>query len=185
MGADMTILRILIAFILLSSIAYAQNFEIDWYVMASGGGEMSSTGFSINGTIGQPIIGESSSAGYTIESGFWVGAGGIACEYAVGDVNWSGSFNGLDITYGVAYLKGGNPPLCEPCALCPDWYYCGDVNASCSYNGLDITYGVSYLKGGPALMPCDDCPPAGWTVASTPGRIAKPASILNVRQKPR
>lgn len=81
------------------------------------------------------------------------------CDYVVGDVNGSDSYNGLDITYGVAYLKGGNPPMCDSCALCPGWYYCGDVNGSCNYNGLDITYGVAYLKGGPALIPCADCPP--------------------------
>ena len=81
------------------------------------------------------------------------------CAYAIGDVNGSEDYNGLDVTYGVAYLKGGNPPLCDPCQLCPDWFYCGDVNASCSYNGLDITYGVAYLKGGPPPEPCGDCPP--------------------------
>lgn len=84
------------------------------------------------------------------------------CVYAVGDVNGSEDFNGLDVTYGVAYLKGGNPPLCDPCQYCPDWFYCGDINGSCSYNGLDITYGVAYLKGGPPPEPCSDCPPPGY-----------------------
>ncbi|UCE67336.1 MAG: hypothetical protein JSU85_04795, partial [Candidatus Zixiibacteriota bacterium] len=80
------------------------------------------------------------------------------CDYVVGNVNGSDNYNGLDVTYGVAYLKGGNPPLCEPCSLCPDWHYCGDVNGSCNYNGLDITYGVAYLKGGARLITCEDCP---------------------------
>lgn len=83
------------------------------------------------------------------------------CEYVIGDVNGSSSYNGLDITYGVAYLKGGSPPLYE--CNCPPhgvWFVSGDVNASCSYNGLDITYGVSYLKGiQTELFPCPDCPP--------------------------
>jgi hypothetical protein len=86
----------------------------------------------------------------------------IPCEYVVGDVNGSDSFNGLDIVYGVSYFKGGPYPGCEPCALCPDWSYCGDVNGSCSYNGLDITYGVNYFKGiVPPPIPCPECPPAG------------------------
>ncbi|UCE67555.1 MAG: carboxypeptidase regulatory-like domain-containing protein [Candidatus Zixiibacteriota bacterium] len=38
-------------------------------------------------------------------------------EYVVGDINGSDSYNGLDITYGVAYLKGGDAPV--PCADCP------------------------------------------------------------------
>lgn len=81
------------------------------------------------------------------------------CEYAVGDVNGSESYNGLDITYGVNFFKGGSDPMCPECGLCPDWHYCGDVNGSCSYNGLDITYGVNYFKGGAGPIPCADCPP--------------------------
>ncbi|UCE64881.1 MAG: SBBP repeat-containing protein, partial [Candidatus Zixiibacteriota bacterium] len=86
---------------------------------------------------------------------------GAGCDYVVGDVNGSGSYNGLDITYGVAFFKGGLAPLCADCPPCNTWNYCGDVNASCSYNGLDITYGVAYFKGGPGPMPCVDCPPNG------------------------
>lgn len=86
-----------------------------------------------------------------------------ADDYVTGDVNANGIYNGLDITYGVGYLKGGSPPPfscdCPPHGI---WFISGDVNGSCSYNGLDITYGVSYLKGGVSvLIPCPDCPPAG------------------------
>jgi len=88
------------------------------------------------------------------------------CDYVVGDVNGSGNYNGLDVTYGVAFLKGGNAPQCDPCPLCPDWSYCGDVNGSCNYNGLDITYGVAYLKGGSAPVACGDCPPIGGIVTA-------------------
>jgi hypothetical protein len=82
----------------------------------------------------------------------------ISCDYVVGDANGSESYNGLDITYGVSYLKGGPSPACGDCSSCSDWHYCGDVNGSCSYNGLDITYGVAFLKGGSSLIPCQDCP---------------------------
>jgi len=83
------------------------------------------------------------------------------CDYVVGDVNGSYNYNGLDITYGVNFLKSIGPdPQCDECFMCPDWHYCGDVNGSCNYNGLDITYGVNYLKGiGPDPVPCADCPP--------------------------
>ncbi len=79
------------------------------------------------------------------------------CPYVAGDINGSGTYNGLDITYGVTYLKGGSPPICPICDCVEN--YCGDLNGSCSYNGLDITYGVSYLKGGAEPVPCSDCPP--------------------------
>lgn len=81
------------------------------------------------------------------------------CDYVVGDINGSSSYNGLDITYGVAFFKGGSDPQCIDCPLCLGWWYCGDVNASCNYNGLDITYGVAYFKGGSPPQPCGDCPP--------------------------
>jgi hypothetical protein len=92
-------------------------------------------------------------------------AGG--CDYVVGDVNGSTSYNGLDITYGVAFFKGGPEPMCPDCQVndCGSWNYCGDVNSSCSYNGLDITYGVSYFKGGAGPIPCPDCPPLGAATA--------------------
>ena len=164
-----TIKLILFLVMALSVSIFAQNYQVDWYVIASGGGVMASTNYGVSGTIGQPITGRSQSTNYTVESGFWVGAGGAgpACDYAVGDVNGNGSYNGLDITYGVTYLKGGPPPLYE--CDCPPhgiWYVSADVNASCSYNGLDITYGVGYFKGGPLPMPCADCPPGGAMVTS-------------------
>jgi parallel beta-helix repeat protein len=83
------------------------------------------------------------------------------CLYTVGDANNSREFNGLDVTYGVTYFKGGPSPPYE-CECTPDnyWYVAGDVNGSCSYNGLDITYAVTYFKGGSDPIPCPDCPPA-------------------------
>jgi hypothetical protein len=90
----------------------------------------------------------------------WSTGGGGGCDYVVGDANGSDTYNGLDITFGVAFFKGGPAPSYE-CECTPGntWYVSGDVNASCSYNGLDITYGVAYFKGGPGPNPCGDCPP--------------------------
>jgi len=95
-----------------------------------------------------------------------IGALGIGCnlsgicDYVVGDVNWSGGFNGLDVIYSVNYFKGGSPPIfvCE-CTAGNIWYVSGDVNSSCNFNGLDVTTMVNYLKGGSPLLSCPDCPP--------------------------
>jgi len=82
------------------------------------------------------------------------------CDYVVGDVNDSGDLNGLDVTYGVSYFKGGpQPPYECQCTEGNTWFVAGDVNGSCGYNGLDITYAVAYFKGGPDPIPCPDCPP--------------------------
>ena len=83
-----------------------------------------------------------------------------ACTYTIGDVNGTASFNGIDLTFGVNYFRGGTPPLydCE-CTPGNTWDVSGDVNGSCSFNGADIIYGVMYFRGGPAPQPCPDCPP--------------------------
>jgi hypothetical protein len=82
------------------------------------------------------------------------------CDYEVGDANGNGTFNGLDVTYSVAYFKGGpHPPYECECTPGNIWYVAGDVNGSCSFNGLDVTYMVAYFKGGPLPHPCLDCPP--------------------------
>jgi hypothetical protein len=84
-----------------------------------------------------------------------------SCDYIIGDINDNGIFNGLDITFGVGYFKGGVAPpyLCE-CTSGDSWFVAGDVNGSCEYNGLDITFGVNYFKGGGTPVPCPDCPPS-------------------------
>jgi len=84
-------------------------------------------------------------------------AGG--CSYAVGDVNNNGTLNGIDVTYGVSYFKGGNPPPYTCNCNGSDWFVAGDVNGNCQFNGIDITYMVGYFKGGALPIPCPACPP--------------------------
>jgi hypothetical protein len=85
-----------------------------------------------------------------------------ACEYSLGDVNGSGIFNGIDVTYMVQFFKGGSPPTVE--CNCPPYgllFAQGDVNGTCSFNGIDVSFSVIYFKGGADLIPCDACPPGG------------------------
>ncbi len=86
------------------------------------------------------------------------------CDYIAGDINNSGDLNGLDVTFAVAYFKGG-PASGYECECTPGntWFVSGDVNNSCFFNGLDVTYMVAYFKGGPAPVPCQDCPPVSTT----------------------
>lgn len=64
-----------------------------------------------------------------------------------GDANHSGALNGLDVTFMIAYFKGG-PSICLGCP-CE-----GDANNSDNVNGLDVVFLVAYFKGGPAPEPC-------------------------------
>jgi hypothetical protein len=83
------------------------------------------------------------------------------CQYVIGDINGNGTANGIDVTYGVTYFKGGNnPPITCDCPGHGVIFAGGDVNGNCVFNGIDITYFVGYLKGGSPLIPCADCPPA-------------------------
>jgi hypothetical protein len=89
------------------------------------------------------------------------------CVYHPGDINGNGTTNGIDVTYGVGYFKGGAlPPIncgnpVGPCPQASPFFAAGDVNGSCVFNGIDITFFVGYLKGAnPALLNCPTCPPA-------------------------
>jgi photosystem II stability/assembly factor-like uncharacterized protein len=86
------------------------------------------------------------------------------CNYVVGDINSEGHANGVDVTFGVVYFKGANPPPVDctpPCTYVPDPFFAaGDVNGDCGFNGMDITFYVAYLRQTqPALRWCEDCPP--------------------------
>jgi len=48
------------------------SYNLDWDVVGSGGGTMSSSSYTIKGTSGQPALGTMSSTSYEERSGFWV-----------------------------------------------------------------------------------------------------------------
>jgi hypothetical protein len=50
----------------------AQNYSIDWFKIAGGGGTSSGGQYSVSGTIGQPDAGgPMSGGGYSLTGGFW------------------------------------------------------------------------------------------------------------------
>ena len=48
-----------------------QPYNLSWNVVANGATTMSSTSYILQGTLGQPVIGESASSSYTLFSGYW------------------------------------------------------------------------------------------------------------------
>jgi hypothetical protein len=70
------------------------------------------------------------------------------CHYVPGDVNGSGQATAADITYLVAWFKGG-PGIPYACTLSfiPSLYVTADFNGDCQLTGSDVTYGVAYFKG--------------------------------------
>ncbi len=76
-----TILAILL-FLLVAGAALAMssaNYRLDWFVplTGGGGGPSSSTNYQVNFTIGQSVIGASSSANYRAGLGYWYGYGTV------------------------------------------------------------------------------------------------------------
>jgi hypothetical protein len=53
------------------------GFDLDWHVVAGGGGASSSPGYVLQGTAGQPAAGVLSGGDYALGSGFW-GGGEVA-----------------------------------------------------------------------------------------------------------
>ncbi len=75
----MTVLLALAAILLLASSALAMsstNYRLDWFTPMTGGGgaPASSARYAVDLTVGQTVIGASSSANYGAGLGYWYGA---------------------------------------------------------------------------------------------------------------
>jgi len=69
-GAGM-LLALLVTAALAEPLSASDSFEITWDVIANGGTTMSSASYTLVSTSGQAYVGETSSANYSLTSGFW------------------------------------------------------------------------------------------------------------------
>jgi hypothetical protein len=181
----MHILRIIFLLLISLPIASAETYHIDRYVISSGGGQAESDNYQINATIGQPIVGVTSSSSYIVESGYWVGAGApVGLKYLPADVNmyngvWPPAVVGADVTYLVNFFRGS---LASHQCLLNGFWCSADVNGDCQVIGGDVTRLVSWLRGQnvqieycPAYEPAWHDPselpaeaPVGWPGCETP-----------------
>jgi uncharacterized membrane protein len=76
------LLGALVVSLFLVRTALAQTPSIDWWVISSGGGSGTASGTSLDGTIGQWVVGSGTSGTTQLGSGFWGGGG---AEVAVGE----------------------------------------------------------------------------------------------------
>jgi hypothetical protein len=56
---------------LLTTLALAQSYSIDWFTIDGGGGTSTGGVYSVISTIGQPDAGKMSGGNFTIDGGFW------------------------------------------------------------------------------------------------------------------
>ena len=164
--------------------ASAQNYSIDWYVIASGGGHTESENYRLDGTIGQPLTGQSLSDSNGLQSGFWVMPGAItsANDYVPGDANmWVGQWPplviGSDVTFLVNYFRGTT----HGC-LVSGFYCSGDANGDCQVIGSDVTRMVTYFRGLAGISYCADYEPSWPTPENCP--VDSPAGWPNCETEP-
>ena len=60
---------------LMTTVASAQNYAIDWFTIDGGGGTSTGGVYVVSGTIGQPDAGTMSGGSYSLAGGFWSGIG--------------------------------------------------------------------------------------------------------------
>lgn len=135
----------------------ATGEEINWQVISSGGTSGSSASYDLEGTVGQVVVGEGSSASYGLSHGFWqeFGGGGTCCngDGMRGDVDGDASINVADVVWLVDYVFfGGAPPVCEDD---PGVFPEADADGDGSVTVGDVVLLVDYVFfGGPPPAPC-------------------------------
>ncbi len=77
--------------------SFGQPYDTPSFVIAGGGGESTSAGYAVNGTIGQPIVDVSASANYIVGAGFW---GGLVQTFRVSiDAIWWSAGQGVRVAW--------------------------------------------------------------------------------------
>jgi hypothetical protein len=73
---------LIVVIISLSGLALAAgSYDLSWWTVDGGGGTSSGSGYTLNGTLGQPDAGTlASGGGYTLAGGFWHGGAAAAVE---------------------------------------------------------------------------------------------------------
>lgn len=70
----LALLLALLSGLLLAGAALAQtstNYNLSWHIVGNGGGEMESTTYLMQGTIGQALVRQTGSEHYTLTGGYW------------------------------------------------------------------------------------------------------------------
>jgi hypothetical protein len=120
MNQRITCLRLTLALGLFLSALHAQNYNVDWYKVAGGGGASTNGVYTLSGALGQPdASGAMTGGNYSLTGGFWSlsavptpGAPGLTITYAglQAIVAWSPSVTGwtLQTNANLATAAWGN-----------------------------------------------------------------------------
>lgn len=119
--------------------------QINWQVLASGGGTQTLGTLVLGSTIGQTAAGSSTVGSYLLQSGFWQNFGG---GFLCGDADGSGDIDIADAVYLVNYIFSGG--------AAPDPLASGDADCDGEITIADAVYLVNYIFSGGAA-PCAAC----------------------------
>ena len=103
--------------LLIPSLGIAQNYSIDWYKVAGGGGTSTGGTYQVSGTIGQPDAGGPMTGGnYSMTGGFWAliaavqtpGAPTLTITYSGNQavISWPASVTGFTLQTNTTLASG-------------------------------------------------------------------------------
>ena len=123
---------------------HAQNYSIDWYKIAGGGGTSTGRTYQVSGTIGQSdACGAMSGGNYSLTGGFW---SLISMVQAPGVPNLSIAHSGNSVI--VFWPNTGSYPLQQNANLAPaNWVTSGYTNSTSNgTNSITLTPLVGNLS---------------------------------------
>jgi hypothetical protein len=130
---------VLILSLLFPAIGFAQQYSIDWYKIAGGGGTSTGGTYQVSGTIGQPDAGATMTGGsYSLTGGFW---SLIAVVQTPGLPLLTVTFNSQLSTVTVSWPNTGSYALQTNNDLTTSSWpgYSGTINTSNGTNSVTIT----------------------------------------------
>ena len=130
------------------------TYVIDWQSINGGGEDIQSTNYEVQSSIGQSVIGYSTSASYELGAGYWYGVsggGGCACPFQA-DINGDGFIDSIDLSLVIDIVFFGGTDVTDP--LCPTSR--GDFNNDGFADSVDLSLVIDHVFfGGPGpTNPC-------------------------------
>jgi hypothetical protein len=130
------------------------TYEIDWQSINGGGGDIQSTNYKMQSSIGQSATGYATSTSYQLGAGYWYGVGGntgCSCP-SQGDIDGDTDIDVFDVIGIIGIAFSGSPDIQDP--------PCPKTRADADNSGATDVFDVIYLiatafSGGP--NPVDPC----------------------------
>ncbi|MCX6832233.1 MAG: dockerin type I repeat-containing protein [candidate division Zixibacteria bacterium] len=124
--------------------------QIKWQVVASGGGQGTSTNMSLSGTVGQTVYGHGTGGSFKLSGGFWQNFTTVAACSQCGDANGDGETDISDVVFVIAYIFSGGAAPGE----CNTPHGLGDANGSGDVDISDVVYLIAYIFSGGLAPHC-------------------------------